>query len=105
MMPTSLCCDCGSLIHTRARRCLNCTRRINHRKAGRNITTGRNTRHWRKIRQHAIATYGQCATCGTTSHLTAHLRPALHGDHRAATTSDVVVLCRSCHSRLEAETR
>lgn len=102
--PLKPCMECGKL--SRATRCENCAP---------TIQTARNKRHnqqknphyattaWQKAREQAIkAAHGMCELCGTTSSLTVH-----HLNHIADGTADnlenLMVLCDSHHSQLEAE--
>lgn len=95
-------CSCGRDAAAGRTRCPDCTRLDNQRRAARNVKRGTNTRRWRKLRAYAIQRDGGCVRCGTTHDLTVHLDAALAGDHRQATSADVVTLCRSCHGSIDA---
>lgn len=73
-----------------------------HQPPSRHHERGYNTRHWRRLRTLAFAQHPYCAICGSGSDLTAHLRPELAGNHRAATLDDVIVLCRRHHGAVDA---
>lgn len=77
------------------------TARDNQRRAARQRAHGSDLAHWRKVRRLAILEQRACQACGTTLDLTAHLDPAMAGDHRAATPDDITVLCRRCHGRVD----
>lgn len=75
--------------------------RDNQRRARKQRANGADLAHWRKMRAIAIAQQQCCQACGTTLDLTAHLDPALAGDHRTATPDDITILCRRCHGRVD----
>jgi 5-methylcytosine-specific restriction endonuclease McrA len=59
------------------------------------------TAAWSKLSARAIARYGACHNCGRVNDLTAHLPPERGEDHARAQLRDVVVLCRSCHGKVD----
>lgn len=63
---------------------------------------GRNTAHWRALREQVLVTAGGlcqlrvdegCMYMATT----VHLKPEFDGDHLAATVADCVAACAHCH--------
>jgi 5-methylcytosine-specific restriction endonuclease McrA len=80
-------------------RCEEHEREANRRRAARNREAGRSTYRWKQLRAEAFALAGGvCMDCGARGvRLSAHLHPALRGDHFNATLADVRVLCLRCH--------
>ena len=104
-MPMKICNGCGRM--TTARRCPPCQqahdRAHNRQRAAKTKAQGRNTAAWRKLRAAVLARDGHaCRRCGSGHYLTAHLHPALGGNHRHPTLADCDTLCASCHGSDDA---
>jgi 5-methylcytosine-specific restriction endonuclease McrA len=100
-----ICNGCGKM--TTARRCPPCQqaydRAHNRQRAAKAKAHGRNTAAWRKLRAAVLERDDhQCRSCGSGNYLTAHLDPALGGNHWNATPDDCVTLCASCHGQVDA---
>lgn len=101
------CLNCGTLIPVGARksRCATCRTRHEARyeyERARQPERSRaayKTASWKQARKTAIARAGRaCTTCGTGDDLTVH-----HRDHDNLNNAqdNLLVMCRSCHARLE----
>lgn len=105
----SFCAELGCAKLTRSRRCpphaAAKEARDNGRRHDKQREHGRDTAHWRRIRAERLLLAGNRCELGlhgcTGTATTAHLDPALEGDHRAATVDDIRSACAECHGRVD----
>jgi len=101
MPVVKLCARCSAYA-THGRYCQQHARERQQQQNQRDHSYGYSSTHWRRMRQLARHYHPHCQRCGSTTGLTVHLDPALHGDHRSAQLDDCTVLCASCHGTLDA---
>jgi hypothetical protein len=105
--PSSLPKGSPKLLLQRPARCPACRAEYDQERAARREARGIDTPEWHRVRRQALAASGGvCALCGqeftSGDPASAHLNPALGGNHRNATVADVRMLRRSCHGRVGA---
>ncbi len=102
-----LCPQCGALSE-KVGLCPDCKRADNRRRNEKRRTSGRTTAAWQRLRLAALhrdnftCQREGCDVAGIAKTMTVHLRPALGGNHFAATLADLTTYCRSCHGSVDA---
>ena len=88
------------MTHNTGQRCDTCAPA--HRKQHNDARAYYHTPAWRRVRNHVVdRDYGQCTVCASSRLLAVH-HVLARKDGGADTPDNLVTLCTSCHSKLEA---